>query len=504
MERRFWRETHIHPASMEQGWRCTAAVWVLVLWASGSSQEGPGNLGTIFNSKAAYLLNEEPVDPKCFTQHLEDLACFWETLEPTVEQNNQSKYSFQYKYGDDDSLRSCNLTVEFTPANTTRYTCFFQTQDILAFIPLEIKVFDGRSHNRPLYNRTIFVEKLLFLDPPSNLTVQLLESPGQLNVSWHPPPVKHMDNIIRYEVAIFHKGSIIQRMEIASGQTYYFRKMKGGTHYTLAVRAKPNGISYDGYWSGWSQEVPVVIPSELDPLILTLSVILVLIVLLLAFITLMFNRRFLKKKVWPAIPTPEREFKDLFTIYKGNFQLWLGHQSTYLWWSQNSPYLDEQPFLVEILSECDVRKMDGPPPLPPKARGVVEPPHNPELSQDDYLVLDEDLVPGCLGRDGSLLLLDSDSSEDTDLALAAGVGTPEPSQASSSFEYTMFDPSSKSLSPWGHQAEPQLKSSYQMVSDSGISADYSLVDSNAGQMSLYTNLCDEGAQPFLPTYIVCS
>ncbi|XP_033029414.1 erythropoietin receptor [Lacerta agilis] len=493
-------------ASMERGWRHTATLCVLVLWASGSSHEGLGKLGASFDSKAAYLLTEDRSDLKCFTQQLEDLACFWETFVPMKEQNNQSMYSFGYKYEDDDSLKWCNLTVEYTPRNTTRYTCFFPRQDVSAFSPLEIKVFDGRSPQSTLYNRTIFVEKLLFLDPPSNLAVQLLEPPGQLNVSWQ-PPIQYMDNSIRYEMAIFHKGSIVQRVEISNGQTYYLRNLKGGTRYTLAVRAKPNGVSFDGFWSGWSQTASAMIPSELDPLILTLSVVLVLIVLLLAFLTLMFNRRFLKKKIWPAIPTPEHEFKDLFTIYKGNFQLWLGHQSTYLWWSQNSPYLEEQPFLVEILSECDVRKADGPPVpplLPPKARGVGEPPRNPEASQDDYLILDEDLVPCCLGGDGSLHLLGIDSSGGTDLALDAGVGTPDNSQASSSFEYTVFDPSSKSLSPQHRQTEPQLKSSYQMVSDSGISADYSLVDSNTGQMSLYTNLCDGGPQPFLPTYIVCS
>ncbi|KAM6469208.1 erythropoietin receptor [Liasis olivaceus] len=492
---------------MERAWRSIAAVLALVFWASGSLQEGPGNLGAHFSNKVARLLTEEPLSPKCFTQQLEDLACFWETSELQKEQKNQSTYSFCYKFEEDNSLQSCNLTVENTSKNTTRYTCFFQRQDISAFSPLEIKVFDGLSPNSTLYTRTIYVERLVFLDPPSNLTVQFMESPGQLNVSWQPPPIAYMENSIRYEVSISPEGYRPQRVESTSGQTYYLLNLKGGTQYTLAVRAKPNGVSYDGYWSEWSQEVSVTIPNDLDPLILILCVILIVIVLLLAFITLMFNRRFLKKKIWPVIPSPEHGFKDLFTIYKGNFQLWLGHQSTYLWWSQNTDYLEEQPFLVELLSECDGHKVDSPPippPLPPKGCTVVELPHTPELSPDDYLVLDEDVVPCCLGRDGSLFLLGSNSSEDSDLVLAEEPRITEPSQASSSFEYTVFDPSSDSLSPQGHPAQPQLKSSYQMVSDSGISADYSLVDSNAGPTSLYTNLCDRPPPPFLPAYIACS
>ncbi|XP_044299392.1 erythropoietin receptor [Varanus komodoensis] len=495
---------------MEHGWRRLAAFLAVAFWASGSSQGGVGNLRTHFNSKAEHLLSEEPLNPKCFTQQLEDLACFWETPEPLMEGNNQNTYSFCYKFWEDTSSRSCNLTVELTSRNTTRYTCFFRRQDISAFIPLEINVFDDRSPNSTLYSRTIYVEKLVFLDPPSNLTVQRMESPGKLNVSWLQPPVVHLDNSLHYELAIFPEGYKIPQVEHVNGRTHLIISLKAGSRYTLAVRVKPNGVSYDGYWSAWSQAVSRTIPNDVDPLILTLSVILLLIILLLAFIILMSNRRFLKKKIWPVIPTPEHEFRDLFTIYKGNFQLWMGHQSAYLWWSQSPTYLEEQPFLVELLSECDGYKVDGlpppPPPLPPKIRTVVEQlPETAELSQDDYLVLDEGLAPCCSGGDGSLLLTDSESNEVTDLALPGGAGISEPSQASSSFEYTVFDPSSESLSPQHPHAESQLKSSYQMVSDSGISADYSLGDSSAEQMGRYTNLCDGGGtQPFVPTYIICS
>ncbi|XP_058027449.1 erythropoietin receptor isoform X2 [Ahaetulla prasina] len=503
---------------MEQAWRSTAAFLILVFWASGSLQEGPGNLGAHFNSKVARLLTEELLNPKCFTQQLEDLACFWEISDLLKEPKNQSIYSFYYKFEEDNFLKSCNLTVENTSRNTTLYTCFFQRQDISAFSPLEIKVFEGLSSNNTLYTRTIYVERLVFLDPPSNLTVQFMESSGQLNVSWQSPPFAYMENNIRYEVTVSPEGYRPQRflssspqVESTSGQTYYLLNLKGGTHYTLAVRAKPNGVSYDGYWSEWSQEVSMTIPNDLDPLILILSAILIVIILLLAFITLMSNRRFLKKKIWPVIPSPEHEFKDLFTIYKGNFQLWLGHQSTYPWWSQNTHYLEEQPFLVELLSECDSHKVDNPPlppPLPPKRCSLVELPYAPELSLDDYLVLDKNVMPCCLGGNGSPFLLGRHSSEDSDLVLAEEERITEPSQASSSFEYTVFDPSSKSLSPQGHQAELQFKSNYQMVSDSGISADYSLVDSTAGPTSLYTNLCDRAPPPppppFLPTYIECS
>ncbi|XP_015272479.1 PREDICTED: erythropoietin receptor [Gekko japonicus] len=499
---------------MELGTRreTAAAFWtlLLLLWAASgaSSPEGASAFGTDFNYKAARVLMDEEANPKCFSQHLEDLACLWETPQaPRKEGENRTAYTFLYKFEDETTLKFCSLKVEGTARNTTRYTCLFQRGHIPAFTPIEVHVFEGHSaNNTSLYSRKVWMNEVVFLDPPSNLTVRLIDALGQqLNVSWQAPVLAFLDTSILYEVKISLEGSQAQVVKIASGRTYCLvASLKGQTRYSLAVRAKPDGVSYNGYWSAWSQAVTVTTTSNVDPLILTLSIVLVLIVLLLAFITLMSHRRFLKKKIWPAIPTPEHEFKDLFTIYKGNFQLWLGHQSIYLGWSQSPHLLEEQPFLVEILSECDPCKVDSlpPTPLPPKTRGLAELPGPPDASQDEYLVLDEDLLPYSPGAGGSLLSMDGAIGEST----GAAAGTREASHASSSFEYTVFDPSSESLSPTDRQAEPPLKSTYRMVSDSGISADYSPVGSNVGQASLYTNLCEGGIQPhpFLPAYIACS
>ncbi|XP_029769560.1 erythropoietin receptor [Terrapene carolina triunguis] len=258
-------------------------------------------------------------------------------------------------------------------------------------------------------------------------------------------------------------------------------------------------------------------PDDLDPLILSLSLILLLIVVLLALFALLTHRRFLKKKLWPVIPSPEHKFEGLFTLYKGNFQLWLGQRNAYLWWSANPGYLEEQPTMLEVLSEGRESKAEGPvPPLPPKAHGSVPParPEPPVEPQDDYLVLDEQLMPCSLGKD-SLLLPDARSSASSEAPPAMGQelgppgATPEPVleervSSSSSFEYTIFDPSSELLAPCGHQRP--LKYSYLLVSDSGISADYSPLGTSTHQPNLYTNLCQEEcqAQPFPASYVVCS
>uniref|UniRef100_K7FUB1 Erythropoietin receptor n=1 Tax=Pelodiscus sinensis TaxID=13735 RepID=K7FUB1_PELSI len=252
--------------------------------------------------------------------------------------------------------------------------------------------------------------------------------------------------------------------------------------------------------------------TDLDPLILSLSLILVLILVLLALFALLTHRRFLKKKMWPVIPSPEPKFEGLFTLYKGNFQLWLGQRNAYLWWSRNPGYMEEQPSLLEVLSEDS--KGEGPvPPLPPKAQDSV-PAAPPELPPDDYLVLDEQLMlcsPPTCGGAGTQSGADSAAlpTRGQELGLPGAEAEPvveERVSSSSSFEYTLFDPSSELLAPCERRPPPPLKYSYLLVSDSGISADYAPLAAGTDQPNLYTNLCQEGRQAqLLPAgYVACS
>ncbi|XP_065432119.1 erythropoietin receptor [Chrysemys picta bellii] len=488
-----------------------AALCTLLAWATCTTQEGAGP-DNGFNIQAALLLGEEPLDPKCFTRCLEDLTCFWESSSPP----SATEYGFFYVV-EGDAPQRCNVSVARTPWNSTRFSCVFPPQDTPSFTPLRVGAYAGNSSN-VIHARTIMINQVVLLEPPSNLTARTTESPGQLAVSWQPPGLRYLESSLRYEVAFAPEGAERQTVNIPDGRTEcLILNLRGRTRYALAVRVKPDGVSYSGYWSAWSAPVTVVTPRDLDPLILSLSLILLLIVVLLALFALLTHRRFLKKKLWPVIPSPEHKFEGLFTLYKGNFQLWLGQRNAYLWWSANPGYLEEQPTMLEVLSEGRESKVEGPvPPLPPKAQGSVPParPEPPAEPQDDYLVLDEQLIPCSLGKD-SLLLPDARSSASSEAPPAMGQelgspgATPEPVpeervSSSSSFEYTVFDPSSELLAPCGHQRP--LKYSYLLVSDSGISADYSPLGTSTNRPNLYTNLCQEEcqAQPFPASYVVCS
>ncbi|XP_074836039.1 erythropoietin receptor [Carettochelys insculpta] len=486
-------------------WSPVVALCTLLAWATCASQ-APAGPDEAFNVQAALLLAEEPLDPKCFTRCLEDLTCFWESSSPP----GPTEYSFFYVV-EGDAPQQCNLSVARTPWNSTRFSCTFPPQDTPSFTPLHLSAYAG-NRSSVLHARTIMVNQVVLLDPPSNLTARPTETPGQLMVRWQPPGLRYLESSLRYEVLFGPEGAERQSVDIPDGHTEcLILNLQGRTRYTLAVRVRPDGVSYSGYWSAWSPPVTAVTPHDLDPLILSLSLLLVLIVALLALLALLSHRRFLKRKMWPAIPSPEHTFEGLFTLYKGNFQLWLGQRNAYLWWSRSPGYLEEQPSLLEVLSEgCDA-KGEGPVlPLPHRAPGLVPAacPVLPPEPQDDYLVLGEQLMPCTPGED-SLLLPDAQSGAGSMLGLPGAAPEPVPEErvsSSSSFEYTVLDPSLELLAPCRSRHLPQPKSSHLLASDSGISADYSPLGTSPTQPNLYTNLCQTGhqAQPLPASYVVCS
>ncbi|XP_038627131.1 erythropoietin receptor [Tachyglossus aculeatus] len=532
------------------GWPSMASLYLLLAGATcGPPERDPAQPSASFDSKVATLLAKEPEDPKCFTQRLEDFVCFWE------ERTNQSKvnYSFFYQL-EGEPRKQCRLKVTKTARNTVRYTCNFPVADTSCFTPLTLSVTTGKP-NSEVHNRTVFINQVVFLDPPSNLTVRKTEKPGQLHLRWLPPNIPHMTRDIRYEVNFSAVGADVQKVDILEGRTEcLIVNLRGQTRYLFAVRAKLDDLSYNGYWSAWSEPATVLTASDLDPLILSLSLILLFILLLLAVMALFSNRRFLKKRIWPGIPSPEHEFEGLFTIHKGNFQLWLGQRNAYLWWGHRFAYLEDQPTLLEVLSELPWASGSL---LPPTGNLTVDEvpllrsksqngpgeglkggrPSREPLSEtkDDYLVLDEHLLPQSPGGGSDsfhgqfhLRLLGSGSSVGTapspeeeeeevegeeeegkqrspSIFSALEPGQEERASASS-FEYTVVDPSSKILSPRARLPSPaqaELKYMYLVVSDSGISADSSSGSSPDGPYSnLYENGCTLG--PFPTNYVTCS
>ncbi|XP_072925097.1 erythropoietin receptor [Hemitrygon akajei] len=288
---------------------------------------------------------------KCFTQTLEDFTCVWDERNNT---NNSSQYRFfyQYQYQDDERKKECQLSTEEIANNTTRHICSLPMMEVSLFTPLDIEVLLNRSV--VMNRKEMYINHMVVLDPPSNVTVRPTGKPGQLHVKWSAPPFKYLDNSLMYEVNFSSVGSNIQQVNTVKGKTEcVILKLKSQTEYVIQIRAKPDGVSMDGYWTTWSKPVSAFTDSDLDPLILGLTSILILITSLLLLTIILTYRRMIKETVWPLIPSPENMFDGLFTVHQGNFQEWLGRGNVQIWWNLQFFGTDEPSTALEILSEIN-------------------------------------------------------------------------------------------------------------------------------------------------------
>lgn len=322
------------------------------------------------------MLHELSENPKCFAESRKDLTCFWEEDEENTSTVDQ--YSFFYSF-QDDRRKTCPLKVFHLTNGKKLYVCHLNKTQM--FVEMDIQV---NRTGRLLHNRSLQIEQTFLLDPPANLTVRNAAQPGRVNVSWIPPPLKYMDDSMMYEVTYSAMDSHIEQLEeVRATSELVLRELKPATKYKVQVRVKLDGISYNGYWSAWSD--PVFIdtpPAVLDPLIISLSLIISCFFLVLSLSMLVSQRSYLVKKVWPVIPTPESKFQGLFTIYDGDFQEWLGHTNGSLWQSPNFFCPEEIPSTLEVLSELPVNAQTQVPPLPPKGRRVIQARVTQDMSTD--------------------------------------------------------------------------------------------------------------------------
>lgn len=204
-------------------------------------------------------------------------------------------------------------------------------------------------------------------------------------------------------------------------------------------------------------------------------------------------------------------------------QLWLLQQDGCLWWSPSNSFPEDPPAHLEVLSErCWGVTQAGE--LQADDKGPLLEPVGSEHAQDTYLVLDEWLLPqspcseNLSGSGDSVNPVTRDEGSEASSCPSELASKPRPEGTSpSSFEYTILDPNSQRLCPRALPPElpptpPHLKYLYLVVSDSGISTDYSSGssqgvhgDTSDGPYSRpYENSLVPDPEPLHPSYVACS
>uniref|UniRef100_H3B5A0 Erythropoietin receptor n=1 Tax=Latimeria chalumnae TaxID=7897 RepID=H3B5A0_LATCH len=431
----------------------------------------------------------ESNNPKCFTQLLEDLVCYWDQKESL---KSNATYALYYEY-----IKVSKLPVLTLDVNLIKKKIPGPLEISCIAVPAGTVVSAGTGKMWFLF----FCGAVL-LDPPLNVTVWQTGKVGQLYVKWALQKVRGIGYSIRYKVSYAAAGSGIQQIEITEGRTEcLLRNLKPQTEYMVRVRAKADGNTYSGYWSVWSNPVSAVTPTDFDPLILSLSLILVLILLVLAVIMIITHRRLMLKKVWPVIPGPESHFEGLFTVCKGNFQEWLKQSNSYFLWNPHFFCVEGLVTSVEAVSKYKPAvshlsmKVDRKLLLQELpfflSSSVLE-------SKGAYVVLSENFVPSGTpfrsavhGYEGSSTDVSEDISTESPFSeeepdsppqssmSMSGSGEPSHRKSTSSFDYAVYDPNGEVLYPgtWIPGCTP--KYGYLMLSDSGISSNFSIMDSDS-------------------------
>ncbi|XP_077474185.1 erythropoietin receptor isoform X2 [Stigmatopora argus] len=316
-----------------------------------------------FQKKVSIVLEVEPKNPKCFSESKFNFTCFWEE---DGKGGSVDQYSFTYAYRGVNSSK-CPLKTLTTQDGKKLYFCRMDQGSMFSEMYIEI-----HQNGRLIHNRSLQLECFFLLDPPTKVTLSTKGQHNELNVSWI-PPLKRMDDSLLYEVSYAMAGSHVPQVEVVRSSSWtILRDLQPGTKHEVQVRVKLDGVSYDGYWSAWSDPVFMETPpAELNLLILFLILIMGFILMALSFTVLVSNRRFLRKKIWPIIPTPDGKFQGLFTDYGGDFQEWLKQTNEGLWLAPALVFNEEYPHSLEVLSELNLNPPLFPPPLPPKMSGAL-------------------------------------------------------------------------------------------------------------------------------------
>ncbi|CAH2272963.1 erythropoietin receptor [Pelobates cultripes] len=270
--------------------------------------------------------------------------------------------------------------TQASSADTWWHICNFPMSDVNSFTPIDIGVSKSDNSSKVMYRKTVYTDQVVFLEPPRNVTVKETNTPRVYMVFWE-PPIMSFEDSITYQVRCTPTNDDEQMNEgdgITGQNNFLLTPLNANTRYSIRVRAKMNGYSYNGYWSEWTQ--PIVVQTGFDPLYIVLCVAVALLMVIIPLFLLLKYISIIKHKIWPQVPTPESHFQDLFTIHKGNFQLWLGQADFYLMWFSRHIFYEAPYSALEVLSELPSAPM-------PQCPAIQLP------SKDNYVILNDNIMP---------------------------------------------------------------------------------------------------------------
>lgn len=254
---------------------------------------------------------------------------------------------------DDPDANSTNLEFEICGA-LLRVKClnfsklqelyFIKTKNFLLIGDSKICVKLGKKN---LICKEIDITKIVKPEPPFDIKATYRKGANDFMVTFNTSHLqKQYVNQLIHDVAYRQEKDEGNWMHVnlsSTKLTLLQRKLQPDAMYEIRVRSIPNSNYFEGFWSDWSPSTHFRTPEnhragEIDPVLLTVSILSFCSVVLLAILACVLWKKRIKPMIWPSIPDHKKTLEQLCKKPKKNLNV---------------------SFNPESFLDCQIHEVDG-------------------------------------------------------------------------------------------------------------------------------------------------
>lgn len=290
----------------------------------------------------------KPIIFKCRSPEKETFTCWWK---PGIDGGLPTNYTLTYHKEGESITHECPdyktggpNSCYFSKKHTSIWTIYIITVNATNQM--------GSSISEPRY---VDVTYIVEPDPPVNLTLEVKRPEDRkpyLWIKWLPPTLVDVRSgwlTLQYEVRLKPEKAAEWEIHFAGQQTQFkILSLYPGQKYLVQVRCKPD----HGFWSGWSPESSIQIPSDFTMKDITVWIfvaVLSAVICLIMVWAVALKGYSMVTCIFPPVPGPKIKGFDSHLLEKGKSEELLSA----LGCQDFPPTSDCEDLLVEFLEVDD-------------------------------------------------------------------------------------------------------------------------------------------------------
>ncbi|XP_038649888.1 thrombopoietin receptor [Scyliorhinus canicula] len=256
--------------------------------------------------------SSDEVNLRCSTPDLQTITCQWKVNKT----ESAALYSLYYQTRKVE-WKKCINQRNATIGAALAYHCTIATSEVNTTVIIINASYP--HHTQTFYKKPFRTENVVRSDPPKIVKIDVSTGGGKLRLFWE-PPIKELLGQMMYQIRYSEEnGSGWKTLFIQKPLHSEVLDLPHSKTYYMQLRAKPNGVTYSGYWSSWSETFTATIPGSMHltavPLVVGVAFLLV-IALFVSYLIFPNVYSKVKKKLWPQIPNLERLLDGYLTDFQ--------------------------------------------------------------------------------------------------------------------------------------------------------------------------------------------